>query len=59
MRLSASHTCHGRVMGRGLEPAVGRRTWRTMEAYHGAIYFVPEAGEEYAKVGLEPTLDGV
>ena len=29
-----------------------------MEAYHGAIYFVPEAGEEYAKVGLDDWMTG-
>jgi hypothetical protein len=29
-----------------------------MEAYHGAIYFVPEAGEEYARVGLDDWMSG-
>lgn len=37
---------------------ISRRTWRTMEAYHGAIYFVPEAGEEYARVGVEDWMAG-
>ena len=29
-----------------------RSTFRTLEPVHGMIYFVPEAGEEYAKAGL-------
>jgi hypothetical protein len=29
-----------------------------MEPYHGAIYFVPEAGEEYAKVGVDDWMSG-
>jgi hypothetical protein len=29
-----------------------------MEPYHGAIYFVPEAGEEYAEVGLDDWMSG-
>ncbi|MEY2457220.1 MAG: hypothetical protein QOK06_2314, partial [Acidimicrobiaceae bacterium] len=37
-----------------MEPADARRLWRALEPYHGMIYFVPEGGEEYAAVGLEP-----
>lgn len=29
-----------------------RRTWRTLEPYHGMIYFAPEAVAEYGKLGL-------
>jgi hypothetical protein len=29
-----------------------------MEAYHGAIYFAPEAGEEYAEIGLDDWMSG-
>ena len=30
-----------------------RRTWRRVEPLHGMIYFVPEAGEHYARLGLD------
>lgn len=29
-----------------------RRTWRTLEPLHGMIYFVPEAAEAYARLGI-------
>jgi len=29
-----------------------RRCWRTLEPYHGFVYFAPEAGEAYAAVGV-------
>jgi hypothetical protein len=29
-----------------------RKTWRTLEPLHGMIYFVPEAGEAYAALGV-------
>ena len=32
---------------------MARKTWRTLEAYHGMIYFVPEAEAAYAALGLE------
>lgn len=35
-----------------MDPDVARRTWRTLEPYHGAIYFVPEGPEEYEAIGL-------
>ncbi len=31
-----------------------RRLWRSLEALHGLIYFVPEADEEYVAAGLKP-----
>jgi hypothetical protein len=37
---------------------VARSTWRTLEAYHGAIYFVPEARSEYAAIGLTDRMQG-
>ena len=30
-----------------------RKCWRTLEPYHGMIYFVPEAEEEYSAIGVE------
>lgn len=30
-----------------------RKCWRTLEPYHGFIYFAPEAAEEYATLGVE------
>ncbi len=29
-----------------------RKTWRTLEPLHGMIYFVPEAAEAYARLGV-------
>ena len=29
-----------------------RKTWRTLEPLHGMIYFVPEAAEAYAQLGI-------
>ncbi len=34
------------------DPTIARRTWRTAEAYHGIIYFAPEAHAEYKTLGL-------
>jgi hypothetical protein len=31
---------------------LARKTWRTLEPLHGMIYFVPEAAEEYAALGV-------
>ncbi|WP_441156364.1 SCO6745 family protein [Micromonospora sp. H33] len=35
-----------------LDPAVVRRAWRVTEPLHGMIYFVPEAHERYAALGI-------
>jgi hypothetical protein len=32
-----------------------RKTWRTLEPLHGMIYFVPEAAEEYGRLGITGT----
>jgi hypothetical protein len=32
---------------------LARRTWRTLEPLHGMIYFVPEAAEAYAELGVK------
>lgn len=29
-----------------------RKTWRTLEPLHGMVYFVPEAAEAYARIGV-------
>jgi hypothetical protein len=31
---------------------LARKTWRTLEPLHGMIYFVPEAAEAYADIGI-------
>lgn len=41
-----------------MDATTGRRTWRTLEAYHGAIYFLPEAAEAYAAVGVVDRMTG-
>lgn len=37
-----------------MDSIVARKCWRTLEPYHGFIYFAPEATEAYNEVGLEP-----
>jgi hypothetical protein len=34
------------------EALVAHKTWRTVEPLHGMIYFVPEAAEAYARLGI-------
>lgn len=36
-----------------LDPVVARRTWRTLEPYHGLVYFAPEAAARYEALGVE------
>jgi len=35
-----------------MEPVMARKMWRTLEPYHGLIYFAPEAEDEYAALGI-------
>jgi hypothetical protein len=35
-----------------MDPVVARKTWRTIEPIHSMVYFVPEAAERYAALGL-------
>ena len=38
---------------KGTEAALlARKTWRTLEPLHGMVYFVPEAAEAYARLGI-------
>lgn len=37
-----------------MDPITARKCWRTLEPYHGLVYFAPEASEEYVAIGLEP-----
>jgi len=30
-----------------------RKTWRTLEPLHGLVYFIPEAAEAYARLGID------
>lgn len=41
-----------------MDPIIGRKTWRTLEPIHGAIYFVPEAAEAYAALGFVAPMSG-
>ena len=36
-----------------MDPSVARRTWRTLEPYHGLVYFAPEPVAAYARLGIE------
>jgi hypothetical protein len=36
-----------------MDPVVARKMWRTLEPYHGMIYFTPRATEAYAELGIE------
>lgn len=35
-----------------MEPVVARKMWRTLEPYHGLIYFAPEATAAYERLGV-------
>ena len=35
-----------------IEPVVARKMHRTLEPYHGMIYFAPDARAEYRALGL-------
>ncbi len=35
-----------------MEPDLARKMWRTLEPYHGMIYFTPRATEAYADLGV-------
>jgi hypothetical protein len=37
-----------------MENEMARKMWRTLEPYHGMIYFADEAATAYASVGLDP-----
>ena len=37
---------------RTMDSTAARRNWRTLEPYHGLVYFCPEATEEYAGLGI-------
>ena len=41
-----------------MDALTGRRTWRTLEPYHAAIYFVADAPSEYAATGLDGQMNG-
>jgi hypothetical protein len=41
-----------------MDATTARKTWRTLEPIHGAIYFVPEAAEEYRALGLDERMRG-
>jgi len=41
-----------------MDPVIARKTWRTLEPVHGAIYHVPEAREEYAALGIDDRMRG-
>ena len=41
-----------------MDPTTARKTWRTLEPIHGAIYFAAEPREEYAAVGLDDRMTG-
>ncbi len=36
-----------------MDNAIARKTWRTLEPYHGIVYFAPEPTAAYARIGIE------
>ncbi len=36
-----------------MDSSVARKTWRTLEPYHGLVYFAPEPVAAYARIGIE------
>ncbi len=41
-----------------MDPVTARKTWRTLEPIHGAIYFAAEVRDEYQSVGLDDRMTG-
>jgi len=41
-----------------MDSVIARKTWRTVEPYHSAVYFAPEAAEEYRSVGVTDRMTG-
>jgi hypothetical protein len=41
-----------------MDPLTARKTWRTLEPIHGAIYFAAQAREEYRAIGLDDRMTG-
>jgi hypothetical protein len=41
-----------------MDPTIARKTWRTLEPIHGAIYFAAEARDEYRTIGLDDRMTG-
>jgi hypothetical protein len=41
-----------------MDPTIARKTWRTLEPIHGAIYFAAEARDEYAMLGIHDRMTG-
>jgi hypothetical protein len=41
-----------------MDPTIARKTWRTLEPIHGAIYFAEQARHEYASLGLDDRMTG-
>ena len=35
-----------------MEPVTARKMWRTLEPYHGMVYFAPEATAAYEALGV-------
>jgi hypothetical protein len=43
---------NGMDAGEAAGALLARKTWRTLEPLHGMVYFVPEAAEAYARLGI-------
>jgi len=41
-----------------MDALIARKTWRTLEPIHGAIYFAAEARDEYRSIGLDDRMAG-
>ena len=41
-----------------MDAVIARKTWRTLEPIHGAIYFASEARDEYGAAGLDDRMAG-
>jgi hypothetical protein len=41
-----------------MDPLTARKTWRTLEPIHGAIYFAAQVREEYRAIGLDDRMTG-
>lgn len=48
-----SDSSPGRPVSAGVDLELARRTWRSLEPFHGMIYFSPEAAARYEALGLK------
>ena len=55
---SSSSNASASASASDVSPGEARRTWRSLEAVHGMIYFTPDAPPQYAAIGITSNRTG-